>query len=271
MLAGLGRALGYRIYVHYHSFKNMGKRTPMMSAFIKACGPTAVHIVLGPSMADGLRRHYPEASEIAILSNAVFMSERCPARTGGARLRIGHLSNLSRAKGLDGVISAMRAIRSAGGDVELVLGGPAVEADARRSLEAARREFGERLIYLGPLPQSELERFYYSIDAFLFPTLYQHEAEPLVVIEALSFGVPVFATDRGCIRDLVGAAGGRVFQPDEFVDGTVRELLGWVQDRDRLRTASRAAQARFLQVRAQARSELDHIVATIAQTAAVRR
>jgi glycosyltransferase involved in cell wall biosynthesis len=266
LISGLGRALGYRIYVHYHSFKNIGRRTRLMAAFVKVCGRRAVHVVLGPPMAEGLRRHYPETGAIAVLSNAVFLPERAPPAPRTGPLRIGHLSNLSRVKGLDRVIAVMRALRRAEVDVELVLAGPTTDAEAQGSVEAAQAEFGERLIYLGPVAQSDLEQFYGAIDCFLFPTLYEHEAEPLVVIEALSFAVPVLATDRGCIRNLVGAGGGRVFDGEGFVAGAVELLLGWANDRERLRSGSEMARARFVDVRARAQADLDRLLVAMAES-----
>ena len=105
-------------------------------------------------------------------------------------------------------------------------------------------EFGDRLRYLGPVPQSDVQRYYESIDVFLFPTMYEHEAEQLVLIDAVSLGVPVVATDRGCIGYLLQATGGRAFASEEFVERAVEQIAAWAADRDALARTSERAQGR---------------------------
>lgn len=263
VLAGASRLLGFRLYVHYHSFKNLGRRTRLMATFVRLCGAEALHIVLGASMAAGLRAHYPEARKIFILSNATFLPER-PVfeRRPEPRLRIGHLSNLSRAKGLDSVIDCVRRLLAAGVDAELVLAGPATNGTARALLDEARSDLAGRLIWLGPVDPEEIDRFYKRIDIFLFPTIYEHEAEPLVVIEALSFGVPVIATERGCIQEVLGGSGGYAFNGD-FVSAAVERVRAWAENRDSLVEASARARERFRELRVQYAFELERLVAAI--------
>ena len=96
-LAASSRLFGYMLYVHYHSYRNMRQRSALMALFLKLCGPRAVHIVLAPPMQWGLRRFYKSVRRIEVLSNSVFIPpvER-PRSFKGRRIRVGHLSNLSR-------------------------------------------------------------------------------------------------------------------------------------------------------------------------------
>jgi glycosyltransferase involved in cell wall biosynthesis len=267
VIVALARSLGFRLYVHYHSFKNMSRRTRAMAAFVRLCGPEAVHILLGGPMAAGLGRHYPEVGERVLLSNAVFLPEQPPRpKPRGARLRIGHLSNLSRAKGLHGVLETMRRLIAAGIEAELVLAGPATNEETRRTLEEARAEFGDRLDWIGPVRQEEIRHFYDRIDVFLFPTLYEHEAEPLVLLEALSFGVPVLATDRGCIRSLLGEKGGHAFGSERFATAAVEQIRLWAEAPAALVKAAARARTRFAEVRRKSASDLQRLLAGIAET-----
>ena len=61
--------------------------------------------------------------------------------------------------------------------------------------------------------------FYRAVDLRVFPTVYVHESEPLVILEALAHGVPVVTTRRGCIASVL-ADGAAVQALDEarFVD-----------------------------------------------------
>lgn len=74
-------------------------------------------------------------------------------------------------------------------------------------------EVGRDLVVLGTVPDEELRRWYWSADAFVFPSV--KEGFGLVVLEALAAGLPVIATDipvfRGYLAEgetaLLAAAG----------------------------------------------------------------
>lgn len=263
-LAGASRLLGYTLYVHYHSYRNVGRYSPLMALFLMLCGPKAVHIVLAPPMERGMRRFYKSVKRVEVLSNSVFIApvERTRPYVG-RRIRVGHLSNLSREKGIGLVLECLRRLRATGVEAEFVIAGPATDEATERLIIGAAAEFGEYLQYLGPLRQAEIQGFYGSIDVFLFPTMYEHEAEPLVVIDAVSVGVPVVATDRGCIAYLLEATGGHVFALDEFIDRAVEQIALWSRDRAALAETAEAAQRRFHELHENSRTHLTGLLARI--------
>jgi glycosyltransferase involved in cell wall biosynthesis len=261
-IAWTARLLRYRLYVHYHSYRNIARHSGMMERFVTLCGRDAVHIVLAPPMARELRELYGTANHVVTLSNTAFVTPNFVARDTGQRrrLRIGHLSNLSIEKGIATVVDCLRGLIAQGADVEMVIGGAPTDKKAEEIIRGAAAEFGDRWRYLGQLRGHEVSRFYEEIDVFLFPTAYEHEAEPVVVIEAMSAGVPVIATDRGCIRHLVGEQGGRVFEADAFVERAVAELSAWAGSPERLADVSRQACARFTDLRREATATLHEIL-----------
>jgi glycosyltransferase involved in cell wall biosynthesis len=246
LLAAVSRLCGFHLFVHYHSYRNMARRSALMALFLALCGPDAVHIVLAPPMEWGLRRFYKNVKRVEVLSNSVFIPpvER-PHGHAGRRIRIGHLSNLSREKGIENVLECLRRLRAMGVEAEFVIAGPATDEATQRLIERAAAEFGEYLHYLGPLGQADIQSFYESVDVFLFPTMHEHEAEPLVLIDAVSVGVPVVATERGCIGYLLQATGGCVFSSDEFVEQAVEQIALWSRDHAALAEAAQRAQRRF--------------------------
>ncbi len=60
---------------------------------------------------------------------------------------------------------------------------------------------------IGPVKDEAKEAFFKSIDVFLFPTTYQYEAQPLVILEAMSYGLPVISTNCGYVQELVERQG----------------------------------------------------------------
>ena len=57
--------------------------------------------------------------------------------------------------------------------------------------------------YLGRKYGEEKERIFERADIFVFPTYYSNECFPLVLLEAMQYGLPCVTTDEGGIRDIV--------------------------------------------------------------------
>ena len=55
----------------------------------------------------------------------------------------------------------------------------------------------------GPKYNSEKEKFLNNADAFVFPTFYHGECFPLVLLEALSWGLPCITTNEGAIESII--------------------------------------------------------------------
>lgn len=76
---------------------------------------------------------------------------------------------------------------------------------------------GERVIYRGPMPRSDVIDLYKKATALLFPI---HWEEPfgLVMIEAMACGTPVVAYNRGSVSEIVkdGLTGFIVDPPEEY-------------------------------------------------------
>lgn len=60
----------------------------------------------------------------------------------------------------------------------------------------------DRCIFLGSVPNKEIERLYAIADIFLHPTY--NEGFPRVVLEAMAAGLPIVSTDAGGTRELMG-------------------------------------------------------------------
>jgi glycosyltransferase involved in cell wall biosynthesis len=264
LVALVSRCCGYALAVHYHSYRNLGRYTRLMGAFLAICGPAALHVVLAPPMARDLRRLYRSARHVTVVSNTTFVAPRPIERSFGARrLRIGHLSNLSRKKGIGMVLDCLRELRDRGVEVELWLAGPAEDSETGMLIAEAQTRFGSHIRYLGRLDAMDVPRFYRDIDVFLFPTAYEHEAEPLVIVDAVSAGVPVIATDRGCIAYLLGITGGRVLAAEDFMAETVEQIAAWASDPRQLAEASAQTQARFAELHGRSRRQLDGVLTAI--------
>ena len=90
---------------------------------------------------------------------------------------------------------------------------------------------------------------------------YRNEAEPLVVLEALSRGVPVVANGRGCFPALQETGGGCVVSVNERFASVATEVLGhWARDEDGFKKERRRAAQRFSELRAESTRGLEKLL-----------
>jgi glycosyltransferase involved in cell wall biosynthesis len=112
-------------------------------------------------------------------------------------VQVGFLSNLNPEKGLNVVIDAAIRCHERGLDIEFVIAGPTVGAEAADDISWARKSFGDFIEIRGPVSGQAKAAFFETVDVFLFPSRYRCEAQPLVSLEAMSYGLPIIALCRG--------------------------------------------------------------------------
>lgn len=128
-------------------------------------------------------------------------------------------------------------------DLRLVLVG---KEDPRVPLreELAKRGLTDRVVITGFLDEAELVALYQEATVFLFPSRY--EGFGLPPLEAMAAGLPVIASDRASIPEVVGAAG-LILSPDSVLEWqrAVESLCTDAARRQALSTAGRARAAAF--------------------------
>lgn len=154
---------------------------------------------------------------------------------------VGISAMLTPWKGHEVLLEAMAAVPGA---VLEVLGGTfPKDADHAAALRARaeRPDLAGRVRFLGhqPDPLAHMRRWTLAVNASVDP-----EAAPLSVLEAMSLGLPVVATDHGGTPEVLGDAGRLVRPGDaEGLARAVRALLDDPDARRACRVAGRAAVA----------------------------
>lgn len=142
------------------------------------------------AMAWNLRANVVAEGQIRILHNAV--STLPKTFEASPRVVIGFAGRLEAIKGVSDFIEIARKFPDE--QFEIVGDGPLLES----SKAAASRN----VKFLGRLEQSQMAAFYARCRAVLFPTRV-FEGLPLVVLEAMSHGVPVVASRIGGIPEVI--------------------------------------------------------------------
>jgi len=247
-VAGLGTLLGYRIFLHHHSFAYVDRQNARVATVARIIQHNGVHVVLCQAMADGLRARYAIGETLELSSAALLPARVRPAKPNGGVLRMGFLSNLIIEKGVDTSIALLRAAREEGLPVELAIAGKPYKPGDTEPLEMidrAKADLGDSLSYLGSLSEEGKNAFLQGLDVFLFPSRYVNEAQPRAVLEALANGVPVLTVARSCITTDMGEGTGLCVPRDaDFVAHALPLIRQWATDRSALASVSSAAQAR---------------------------
>lgn len=244
----VARLKGFRVFMHHHSFAYIDNHKGLTALLCRVAGTKGVHVLLSARMADRLAENYA-VGDLRVLSNTVFLADGIkhrPVRTRNSVRRIGFLSNISREKGVIEFVELMEQIQNKDLSIEGVLAGP---FESEQLEQEILNRIGDGVVYEGAKYGEAKQQFFDSIDVFIFPTIYANEAEPIVVYEALSCGVPVIAYGRGAIPEVLTPECGLVIDPSQpFANPAYEKLLEWSEHPSRLASASTCAQERFTQL-----------------------
>ena len=144
--------------------------------------------------------------------------------------RLLFLSNLIESKGVIVLLDALRILVDKGYLFHCdFVGGETKEIDAKRFAdEVDKRQLNKIVVYRGRKYGEEKERVFSSSDIFVFPTFYDNECFPLVLLEAMQYGLPCVTTSEGGIADIVeDGVNGLISEkqnPESLAD-SIKELL----------------------------------------------
>lgn len=229
----LAKTLSLEIYVHHHSFAYLNS-SPLISRICMKFLSKERHIVLCDVMGDRLALLYGiDQRMIHVISNSAFVEKPFVStklmKKNNALFRIGFLSNITKAKGIFDFFDLMDTLSTRGLMVEGVIAGPldsAIENDFQLRLSCL-----PTVKHIGPVYNEEKISFFSELDLLVFPTRYVNEAEPVTIHEALSFGVPIVAVERGCIACMLPKEiGVTVADIHDFVDVAIKEISRLIKD-----------------------------------------
>lgn len=116
-------------------------------------------------------------------------------------IRMLFLSNMSESKGILQVLDAFQLIHSKYGSVEQHIVGSCPYDKINDKIKETIKSTNNKLIFHGPLFGEEKKQIFNQTDLMIFPTL--NDAFPLVLLEAMSYKIPIISTFQGSIPDII--------------------------------------------------------------------
>jgi len=163
-----------------------------------------------------------------------------PASQASNTLKLVFMWRVVDWKALDFSIDAVRKAREKGADVTLEILGDGPDRAALES-QAKSLGLGDKIRFLGFKPQSECADVLRKSDALLLNSL--RECGGAVVLEAMSMGRPVIASDWGGPADYIDASCGILVAPSprqSFADRLAQAILDLAESPEKRQTMGEA-------------------------------
>ncbi len=124
-------------------------------------------------------------------------------RKNTTKKRVLYLGNLIRSKGIFDFIEAIKVLHQKKMDVEGVIIGGIPDKETENELKNRGLFDSDFIHYLGIKTGDEKWMELARADAFCFPTYYETENLPVVIIEAMQFSLPIISTNWRSIPSMV--------------------------------------------------------------------
>jgi glycosyltransferase involved in cell wall biosynthesis len=207
LIIAILRAFGVKRVFHLHNKGVSAQRSGLLTRVLYpfAFGGAQV-IVLSPRLCADVERYVPK-DRLHICPNGIASSVAETERHGqGAAdvVQLLFLSNLIESKGVIDLLDACALLKQKGVSFRCnLVGGEGDIAAERLRLAVAHRGLSDVVSYLGARYGVEKDKVFRDAEIFVLPTYYPSECFPLVLLEAMSYGLVVVTTDEGGIPDIV--------------------------------------------------------------------
>ena len=190
---------------------------------LKMCAPTFDHYVVHSKfMAEEL------ATRIGITRNVdviglfcdpeLLRNRKVSKQSVSDRFVILFVGRISKHKGLDVLIRALKIVRDRGLNANVILVGKQIPYDVTvQQINHLATGLGirEYLSWLGNVNTTTLQEAYCGADVLVLPS--RHEGFGLPTVEAMWFDLPVIVSNSGALPEVVGD-GALVFKTDDYAD-----------------------------------------------------
>lgn len=248
-----------RIILHHHSYGYIKTKSSVVALISNVMDSDDVMIFLSNKMCDDFGAVYSHNSQPLSLNNIFQYPDNIVPkdRVVNDVLNVGYISNITVDKGfliLCDLIELIAYDRNI--NCQFIIAGDFHDDASKTRFDRLSVDAKNIIDYKGAVFGEEKSSFFTSIDLLLFPTIYRNEAQPMVLVEALLYGVPVLSTNRGTISELIGQCGGFVVDDDEFINTSISILRNLSKSDQLLLDMSCQAHKQYLILKEISRTEV---------------
>jgi glycosyltransferase involved in cell wall biosynthesis len=168
----------------------------------RALGRADLSIVLAPSLEADAGRLSPLRA--SVVPNGIADPGDPPARPGKRPHRILFLGLGSRAKGLWDLLEALALLNGRRpGEFRLTFAGGFETQEDERFFEDQRRALGTAVEFAGFVDGAKKKALFEESDVFCLPTRYANEGQPVALIEAMAYDLPIVTTRWRSIPEML--------------------------------------------------------------------
>lgn len=194
------------VVFHHHGkgVKLQGEKNGLFNFFYKKMFRPSYHICLAQELVADLSPYL--STEPSIVPNGIKDEISGMSLNGkeASPCKILYLSNFTVNKGILDVIDACKILKDQNFNFQVSLAGKPYDITedelAARIHDAGLDGFVK---IVGPKYGEEKFKIFHDSDFFVFPTKYEREAFPLVILEAMQAGLPVISTSEGGIPSII--------------------------------------------------------------------
>jgi glycosyltransferase involved in cell wall biosynthesis len=160
-------------------------------------------ILLSNRLYDDVKK-YVRLKDIFICPNGIpALHVKCRKKTDSTVYLL-FLSNMMEAKGVFDLLEACRILNERGLNFKCDFAGKWADISEEEFNHVVKeKDITDKIFAYGAKYGQEKELFFEKADIFIFPTYYKNECFPLVLLEAMQYGLPVLSTNEGGIPDIV--------------------------------------------------------------------
>ncbi|MCU0385195.1 MAG: glycosyltransferase family 4 protein [Flavihumibacter sp.] len=190
-------------------------------------------VSLGGKLTGILGRHVANERKLVILPNAINLVTASTSfqRIPSLPVKVLFLARFATNKGIDVLFEAIQQLNKAGyaDTFRFVLGGKGPLYEQYHSQPQP-----ENVKLLGFVKDEEIDTLYQENELFILPTLF--EGMPTVVLEAMSWKMPIIVSDVGATAEQVDACNGYLVRPGK-VEDLVQSLLSYANASTEIKNA----------------------------------